>query len=688
MFSLPRLLNLWFRHPWSARAIFALLGIVLALALAHFAGAPLDRLQEQSRDVAWRLAASSQPERRVVLVDIDDDSLQAVGPWPWPRTTLAELTRELDAQGASLKLFDIVLPDAREGDSQLRAALSAGDARAAPSVLAQVFALRHESQLRSGALAGAMPGIGCQSPAVPAQGFLANAQGLHPRAGHITPTMDGDGAVRRMAALVCMDERVYPALALAGVASLGDTAQPLLDIRKGQGWSQPAWSLELASLPGHPVGVDAQGQIRIPYASSRAALTRVSAVDVLQRRVPPELLQGAWVVVGASAFGLADVVSTALGEAVSGAEVHMQLLLGMLDGRVPYAPQGAAWLQAGYAAVLVLALLWLSGGAPLPRAVQAKASASSAASSRRLHLLLPLVSLAAAASAWALQGWALVAQGVEVGWIVPALVIVCCATVLALGEQMRLVIERRRIYQNLASYVSSPVAAKIALNEPSGDIQATRRDVTILTADLKNFARYCEACSPEDTAGVLHRFFTTAGAIIEAHGGVVEEMVGDSIVAVFNGEQDCADHPAAALKAARQLWQRCSGELPNTTALGLESLSIGVGLESGTAMVGSFGPAGRRVHTVLGQTVTIALRLRGMTTDLAYPLLLGPGLAQCLGAQEPAQHMEIKTLGSFLLPGLMRPSTVYTLRHLLQPGDAAEQRTLLYLHHQQQHSAA
>lgn len=683
MGSLPRLLNLWFRHPWSARAAFAVLGVMLAIALVQMAGAPLNRLQEQSRDLAWRLAASQQVEQRVILVDIDDASVQAVGPWPWSRATLAELAHQLDAQGASLKLFDIVLPDAREGDLLLRTALSANDA-ASPSVLAQVFALRHESRLRSGVLAGAMPGIGCQAPAVQAQGFLANVQGLHPRAGHITPTMDADGSVRSMAALVCMDERVYPALALAGVASLGGEPAPLLDVRKGQGWDQPAWTIELASLPGHPVGLDAQGQIRIPFASSRTALTRVSAADVLRQQLPADLLRGAWVVVGASAFGLADVVPTALGESVNGAEVHMQLLLGILDGRIPYAPQGAAWLQAAYMVPFVLMLLWLSGGAPVPGARGAAASQPA----RRFHLLLPVVSVVAATVAWGVHSWLLVHQGWVVGWMAPALAIVVCAAVLTLGEQLRLVIERKRIYQNLASYVSSPVAAKIALNEPSGDIQAARRDVTILTADLKNFASYCEACSPEDTATVLHRFFTTAGGCIAAHGGVVEEMVGDSIVAVFNGEQDCPDHPAAALSAARSIWQRCSSELPNTSALGLEDLGVGVGLESGMAMVGSFGPAGRRVHTVLGQTVTIALRLRGMTTDLAYPLLLGPELAQRLGAQEQAQHMEIKSLGSFLLPGLVRPSTVYTLRHLLQPGDAAEQRTLLYLHHQQQNSAA
>lgn len=672
MTMLPKMRAFWFGRPWLAR--LGAMGLAGLLCLAAVALAPgvLARLQEQARDLVWRGSASAVPERRVVLVDIDDASLQAIGAWPWSRSTMADLTRKLDVAGASLKLFDLVFPDPRDGDAALAAALAAHDATA-PNVLAQVFALRNESQLRSGALTGALPGIGCQMPAVPAQGFVANAQGLGARAGHITPTIDSDGAVRTMAALVCMDEQVFPALGLAGVASL-DASAHALRIEKGRAWNDPAWRIELASLPGHVVGVDAQGQVRVPFTARREALTRISAADVLQGKLPADVLQDAWVVIGASAFGLGDVVPVALGGAVSGAEVHMQLLLGLLDGKLPYIPLVAPWLQAAYTAAALLVLLWLAGGAQQHR--------------RQQVLLIPVVALAAAVLAYGLHAWALVSVGWVLGWLVPALLIVLTGTALALGEQARVLVEKKRIYQNLASYVSGPVAKKIALNELSGDIQARRCDVTVLTADIKNFARYCEVCSPEDAATVLHRFFTTASAVVESHGGVVEEMVGDSLMAVFNGEQTCADHPAAALTAAREIWQRCSTELPNAQALGLESLGIGLGLESGMAMVGSFGPAGRRVHTVLGQTVTIALRLRGMTVDLAYPVLAGQGLAQRLGVVPETEHMELKSLGSFLLPGLMRPCTLYTPRGLLQPGDAAEQRTLLYLHQQQQNFAA
>jgi adenylate cyclase len=139
--------------------------------------------------------------------------------------------------------------------------------------------------------------------------------------------------------------------------------------------------------------------------------------------------------------------------------------------------------------------------------------------------------------------------------------------------------------------------------------------------------------------------------------------------------------------AARELWLRCSEELPNVPPQGLEPLGLGVGLESGTALIGSFGPASRRVHTVLGQPVTVAMRLQEMTAELAYPILVGAETSGRLGVQFERHELALKPLGSFLLPGLRHSSKVFTLRTLVQPGSDAEQQSLQYLK-QQGHLAA
>ena len=86
----------------------------------------LQLVSERGADLVWRLVQTNQPERRVVLIDIDDESLSQIGPWPWARPVLSDLVRKLDAAGVSLKLFDITFPDQREGTSDFSRALSEG----------------------------------------------------------------------------------------------------------------------------------------------------------------------------------------------------------------------------------------------------------------------------------------------------------------------------------------------------------------------------------------------------------------------------------------------------------------------------------------------------------------------------------------------------------------------------------
>ena len=651
----------WRGRLWGLTAA----ALVWLLAIWALPGS-FDRLNEAGTDLVWRLTASNAPERRVVLVDIDDASLAQIGPWPWPRPVVSQLVRQLDQYGAGLKLFDVVFPDPREGSDTLAAALKASPAQS-PNLLAQIFALRNESTLQIGQPSGALAGQGCLPPSVPAQGVIANAPGLGAAAGHITPLLDADGAVRRVPALVCYHDQTYPALALAGVMSqMQGTA---LSVVPGQGRWQAPWQLQWPDKAQAAIGLDELGNLRVPYGHSRESFISLSAADVLNHRVPAELLQGAWVVVGASAFGLADTVPTPLGGAVSGAEVHLQLLSGIIDGAVPYTPHAAAWLQTLYAVLAVGLLVALAHRQSLHGG--------------RVVVLLPLVTAGAALAGFVLHAALLLHANWWLGWAQPTVAILLAGGALSTHTHARTLWEKRRVYQNLASYVPGPVAEKIALTVPSGDIQAQRLDVTVLAADVRNFSAYCEARSPEDSARVLHRFYAHASEIVAAHGGVVEEMVGDSLLAVFNGALPCTDHAAQALAAAMAIWQQCSEELPNTLSQGLEPLSLSLGVETGVALVGSFGAAGRRVHTVLGQTVTVALRLRDLTADLAYPILVGPGTEQGVAPRIDAPHMALKSLGVFLLPGLRHTSKIFTLRHLLQPGGTAEQQVLHYLNQQQ-----
>jgi class 3 adenylate cyclase len=170
-----------------------------------------------------------------------------------------------------------------------------------------------------------------------------------------------------------------------------------------------------------------------------------------------------------------------------------------------------------------------------------------------------------------------------------------------------------------------------------------------------------EERAPEDAATVLHLFYTTLDRIVTEHGGVVEQMVGDGLTAVWNGSSPCNQHAQKALQAAEVIWKEGVAQLPKVASRKTPPLDIGIGIETGPVMVGSFGPARRRVHTVMGEAVSVAARLEKLTSELGYPVLVGP---QALAMSGMA---DVHKLGDFLLAGMRTPRTVYALKIEVDP---------------------
>ena len=618
----------------------------------------LNAAQELSNDWAWRILAKSQDERRVILVDIDERSLQKIGPWPWPRSKQAQLIEKLAEQGASLQVLDVVFTASQSDDETLKKALQ----KHRP-VMAQAFALPQQGgATQVGQLLGALDWPSCPAPFSEASGFLANSESLIKRedkqaiplsAGHITPRLSQDGVVRQQPAILCFQDKAYPAL---GIAAAGQGAQSSSwALQRGKGWTEAPWSLSSASTTFQPVPLNEVGDMRVPWWSRPDNFVSISALDILTDKVPANLMRNSWVLVGSSAFGLNDTIATPFASAAAGMLVHAQVITGLIDGRIPYSPLGTPILQA-LAVVLGLLLLVLLASIKAedkPFPVQ----------------VFPLLGCAWGLALWAAQMALLQSHSWLVGWVQPALTVLLASLAWGILEHTKSRIDRDRLYSHLSSYLPAPVAAALALQPPSSAIKASTRMVTVMFADIRNFSAYCEARPPQEAAAVLHTFFSTATRVVEAHGGVIEAFQGDAVLAVWygneytEGQNDKQNGHSAksAMGAAVQLYAAMQGSLPDPAPSGLEPLALGVGLECGPAMAGSFGLASRRTHMVMGRTVTIASRLVDMTVDLAHPILVGEGLSAQLAGEG------LQSMGTFLLDGLRVPHHVYAHRLMDAP---------------------
>lgn len=621
------------------------LALLVAVLLTFLAGAlfpdGFTGVDQRLGDLAWRHAAQEQVEERVVVVDIDEASIQRLGSWPWPRERLAALSDRIAAQGARLQVYDIVPNTPQPQDPRLAAAFARNNA-----VLAQVFAIEQGEPVQSGQLSEGLISPACQPPMPEAYGYIAPAplfSGLP--GGHITPRVSRDGIVRQQPAYACIGQRAYPALALAAyLRGAGIDEAPRLV--RGKGWMEPHWQLQIPGL-ARGIPLDRRGDLGIPYRIAPSGILAVSAADVLAERVPGDVFKDRWVLVGSTAFGLGDVVATPHGGALGGISVHVPLIAGLLDESLPYPPRAAAGLQLAAAAGALLAL----GGLLVVF--------------RRRGLPAYAVPAAGAVLALGLllgQAWAQVGPGWLVGMSQPALAVLLAGLLLGLTEWVQTRGERSRLFAHLASYLPAPVARRLVSQAPAADIIAERREVTVLIADIRNFSAFCEAYDAERAAGVLHGFLTSANEIVSANGGLIEAMQGDAILAVWNGSRPCPDHASLALCAAQALLARIERELPpgDDDNPAVPPLALGIGVESGPALVGSFGPSGQRVHTVLGKTVTVATRLQALTADLSWPILVGPGIVAQPGVSLP-QGADLRRQGEFLLEGLTQASVVHAL---------------------------
>jgi len=642
--------------PRGGRLLALGLALIVSLLLLSLLGPGLATLEERLGAWGWTLSPDVVPEERIIIVTIDERSIAEVGPWPWPRAEMSRLVSAIDAAGAQLQLHDLIYSEEKPDDELLLNTLQ----DSGRAVLAQIPILQGGQDLRTGLMTNSLSGIACNtangaSQMRSADSFLAPHSGFSsiPK-GHITSIIANDGSIRKIPALVCVDGQPYPALALTALIQATSRANWSATLQAGTGFFAPQQQLTFDAFPGLTIPLDEVGDLRISYASDPSVFSAIPAVDVMNGSVDVSLLENAWVLVGATALSMDDIVPTPYSGATPGIELTARVLASVLDSSIPYTPRGAGLsltlLILGFSAVLYLL---------------------AASRGRTAAYGLPLAAVLLPAIALTLHIELLRSANIWLGWVYPALYSALAASLLLLLELSRVRMERGRVFGNLSSYLPSDVAREIAYELPNSSITAKRSNVTLLSADLRNFSAFGEARPPEESAAVLHFFFTRATEIVELNGGRIQEFKGDGLLAVWDSHDTVAAEQAVS--AAQELQDALSHSLlPESAPAGLEPLDLGIGIEQGPALIGSIGPAHRRSHTLLGDTVTITLRIEEMTAELAQPILIG----ECAARQ--LNNIKLESQGSYLLAGLKNPHVLFALPVVVTPEqDSSQARSFL-----------
>lgn len=615
----------WGGH-FTHRLVLSLILVLLSAFLPWFFPLPWQGIERLAGDARIRLIElwhHDAQEKRIVLVDIDETSLAKVGAWPWPRNQTADLvTRLVDQDHVAGIALDMVFPEAKAHDDRLARALA--DPTVHEAVVygdldqaASPFALKP-----SRVAVSVPPGY----PRFAMHPVVANHPLLQTgRVGHINPHFDQDGVVRRIPAILCTVEQCHIPLAFSLYWGLIHQREAV--IVPGPWWGS-AWQLEVAG--GRSVPIDAQGFIEVPYRHARSSWSAVSAHDVLQHRVPASLLEGSLVIVGSTALGLSDKMASPAGNLISGMEIHAELLRALLDKDF-FVPAQHPW--APYCLILGLfagVLTW--------------------SDIRRKRVGLRGLILGLAFGALLLAGLA-VWFGFY-GWLHYALPIAPLVIFFGLAPIGFLVLEwieaervRADVQTVLNQYIPHEVAERLVETQRDGEsIDAQEQVITVLFADILGFTSFTVGRSAQSIAQLTQEIFRTLGHVIEQHGGTIDKYMGDSVLAFWNSPQAQENHAGKALQAATAIVGAIEALAPWARGLGFPNLEIGIGIESGTALVGNFGSSSRRTYTALGEPVVLATRIEAFTRQLPSAILCGPAAYRLLGedALYPLREVTIK----------------------------------------------
>jgi len=315
----------------------------------------------------------------VVIVEIDDKTLESVGQWPWPRNRLAHLIDVIAAKKPLAIGLDIYMPEpdqtspgmvadnlpdtASEVATELRAMPSherilESALRASPSILGAA-AFDHATSTTSTTMLSAPVLVHGPNPLHKVHHFdyvlasLAELQGAaHGQA--MLNVAQEQGTVRRMPLIMGLRDKLVPGLPIEMLRVA--TGSPAIEVFAGQSGVK---SLGIAGVSDVRIPTQSDGDIWLRYASIQSTQQRyVSARDVLQGKVDDARFHNKLILVGLTGTGLTDMRTTALGELVPGIEIQAQTIESIFEGRFLLRPAWLKWAELGFITVCGLLLIW------------------------------------------------------------------------------------------------------------------------------------------------------------------------------------------------------------------------------------------------------------------------------------------------------------------------------------------
>lgn len=578
-----------------------------------------------------------------IIIDLDEESLEAFGQWPWPRFLIAELMYRLLGNGVQAVGLDMMLVEQdRASPKRLRE-----DVKFFMGLDIEFKGLPEElydyDQLMANAITGQPVVLGfylnfdgqeavidtppnpvgyviqktadsanfeehvlkASSAILPYEAFRE-----HIPLGLINMSPDEDGVVRRVPMLAMVGNKVYPTLSLrALMLTMGAKA---MAIRMNQD------GIESIRVGQRVIPLNADGSFVVPFKGPAKTFPYYSAKDILLDRVPAEELEGRIAFLGTSSAGLLDIRITPLERVYPGVETHATVLNAILQEEFLQTP---AWTPG--AQVLGIALCGLVSALVFGFA------------SPLIYTLLGSIMLGGIVY----SSFYLFERGYVISPLYISLTIAIVGVLLLLLRFWQEESQKKILRGAFSRYVAPEVVERITRQR--GNIFAGEElELSIMFTDIRGFTSISESLMPEQVVRLLNQYFTPMTSLVKNSGGTLDKFIGDALMAFWNAPLPVQGHPSMALLTALNMQRTLQEINPGLQDEFGVTISMGVGVHTGKAYVGNMGSADLLNYTLIGDNVNLTSRLEGLCSQYGVKIVTSAETKNMCGNEFAFQQLD------------------------------------------------
>ncbi|WP_419673827.1 CHASE2 domain-containing protein [Aliarcobacter butzleri] len=581
------------------------LSIFLSAIYIFFPNLP-DSLDNRLRDYLFTIRGELPHNQNVVIVDIDETSIKSLGQWPWSRDKLVKVLENLTLANVGIVGLDIVFAEEdRTSPHKILQDLKiykkdvpnydlefANVVENSPVILGYQFDLVKKDN--TNAKVPQIPAIFIEkdkpqdkSYLIEAYNTILNIPQIQDKAyssGFFNNIPDDTGIIRSVPLIISYDDTIYPSLALEVIRVINDTQKVVVQYDEN-GISNIV--LDDISIP-----TDRYGRMLINFRGPERSFKYISAIDIYNNSFDKSEIDGKIVLIGTSAAGLFDLRATPFDSIFPGVEVHANIIDNILMQDFIYK---ASWLDgANILIIFVLSIIIVM------------------LTTYTTFWANPIIFLSFSTSYLFLVYNLLFDYGIVLNILFPIATVLIASIMTTLFDYFYNIKKEEAIKAKFASKVSKNVMDDILKNIDKNEFSAKSKEVTIFFSDIRGFTNISEKLDAKELISFLNRYMQPMSEIIIKYQGTIDKFIGDAIMAYWNAPIDIKNHCDLALKASLEqleVLEKLNVELQKEN---LPKIDIGIGLNTGTVIVGEMGSSLRSDYTVIGDTINLGSRVESL----------------------------------------------------------------------------